>query len=219
MFGKKKEEEWEFIGSDDYFQKEKYGQIADEEYRNKQRTSPEYLSQKFKSYLEDGEEILFTIGGVNNKKKTTGLRITVAVFLIGFILSFLLDFVAESPPWILEALSMFFSAVSLPILIMSGLVLYIRHVTNYSPNTNYVITSERILSDRYNMFNSIYFRNIMSVEAKVTGETMGNISVKYMDRPQSSRTCTIYDVQDPFGVKEIIDNAIEKFKADEARGR
>lgn len=69
MFGKKKEEEWEYIGTENYFQKDNYGKVTDEEYWHKEHTSTDYLTELFKPYLMPDEEILCVIGGGKGKTK------------------------------------------------------------------------------------------------------------------------------------------------------
>ena len=220
MFGKKKEEEWEYI--EQYFQKDNYGQVADEEYWHREHTSTEYLTEIFKPYLMEGEQILCVIGGGKgktndffesgkNQRKLKSIKIAVAAFFIVSLAVFLISFFIDSISGLFMLLFFALFTVGIPCAMIGGITaLIIWAVTAGNKGVNYAITDRRIIYQGYGQMKVISFAHITSTKANAKSLTL---RLSMYEGVKTNMIYVIPNVGDPLRVKYILDQAIEKYKS------
>ena len=215
MFGKKKEE-WEHIGTENYFQNED----CYEEYNEKIRPTTEYLTGIFKPYLYKDEQILCVFGNGEadgyldeDKLKRNALKalmITAPSCIAVFAFVYLID----GWPRNLLAFFIMFLITGIPTIAFLTIFLYVA-MSSSSIKANYAVTNKRILAMVQNEWQEISLTNV--VETRVR-KKQGSIIVTSKADGRMDRM-GIFHVSDPVVAKNLIDDIIEKCKAAEAQGR
>jgi hypothetical protein len=233
MFGKKKEEEWEFIGTENYFQKDNYGKVADEEYWHKEHTSTDYITEMFKPHLKKNEQILCVVGSgkgdiddpfksgkaIKAKYKANKFKITILIiYIVGIILCVLLSqtvFVDYIETFVFLIV---FGSISFLI------ALFLAEVCTRSSNTvkhvNYAITDQRILSIRYKELWQLSLKAVTDTFIYLNSDNTGKLVInacRDLGRP-TSYTYSIPNVNEPYRVKAILDDAVAKYKSNLNQG-
>lgn len=222
MFGKKKEEEWEYI--EQYFQKDNYGQVADDEYWQRENIKTDDLIEIFKPYLLDGEQILCVIGGGKGKTKNffeSGKNqrkfiiyrcITIIALIFIFSLFFLVLF-SDNNALFFKLLKIFMFGVPAAAFITS-IVFVIKGACSGVKGLNYAITDKRIISDGFGELTYLSLGDITSTSASVSSGSKGKLTVranKYKGQTVLY-ILVIPDVNEPYRVKNILDKAIADYK-------
>ena len=229
MFGKKKDEEWEYIG--DYYQNQSsYDGIDPKTAEFKAKTDTDYLNDLFKPFLKQDEQILCVIGGgkgdarnplENEKAKKAGKKVKMissvlsALFVLGSVLLIFgkgkLAFTG-----LLAVLPFMLCSSVIPIILLAAVIaIIIWALSSGNKGVNYAITDRRLISYGYGNYNEISLKDIVSTNAHVGRGTTGSITLKatrYNGAP-AFMTMIIPKVNEPLRVKYILDNAIEKYKA------
>ena len=80
---------------------------------------------------------------------------------------------------------------------------------------NYAITDKRIISDGYGQINTLSLKDITSTSASVTSGIKGKLTIVANRCEGKSMTyiLVIPNINNPYHVKDIIDQAIEEYKA------
>jgi uncharacterized protein YqhQ len=121
----------------------------------------------------------------------------IVVFLIGLL-------VVDLASLMQKVLVVFLIAVIVTLLIWA--------VRNGSKNMSYAITDRRILTYGYSQFNEIRFENIQKTKAVVSLENKGRIITNGLPL-----VYIMPGVEDPYRVKYILDDAIEKYKSNQSQ--
>ena len=220
MFGKKKDEEWEYI--EQYFQKDNYGQVADEEYWEREHKSTAYLMELFRPYLKRDEQVLCVIGGGKgktndifesgkNQRKIKGVKIAGAAFFIVSLAVFFISFFIDSISGLFMLLFILLFTVGIPCAMIGGITaLIIWAVTVGNKGFNYAITDRRIISHGYGEMKVISFDHIKSTSANAKSITL---RLSMYEGVKTNMIYVLPNVGDPLRVKYILDQAIEKYKA------
>ena len=210
MFEKKDE----YDGFGNYSQSNDYGYNPG--------TSTEDIKRIFQPFLEEGEEILWSMcngnayaqsPAENDKFQSTVKKMAKAKIMIfvvaliaallmfcGGLMSFLVGiFVISIISLIEKALIFFLIAVIVTLIIWA--------VKNGSQNVCYAITDRRIIMYGYSQFQQVRFESIQKTKAVIISENKGRIVATGMPM-----IFIMSGVEDPFRVKYILDNAIEKYK-------
>ena len=236
MFGRKRDEEdFEYIGN--VFDKDEYGKLIDEEDVPYENISDEYVESLFTPYLFEGEEILCVINGgskefvspgdklmVKSFFKSFGIVSTVisALFVVGVLLG-----VWGGSSTIVKSLLMLLPFmlidILLPVAIITAIVTVIRWNLSTKPKgLHFAVTNRRIIGYGYKFMKSFSLGDIREIKAKVKKEknNTGRITVYSViyDEVKTYWTFVIPRVKDPLRVKYILDQAIEKYKANQYQG-
>ncbi|SFW51263.1 hypothetical protein [Ruminococcus flavefaciens] len=229
MFGKKKEEDWEYISAEDYFDENEYGRIMTEEEKRekaiKANTDTEYLKNLFRPNLMFDEQLLCVIGGgkgktedplesgKNQRKLIKNNYITIAIVIFIFALTLYVIFCNASSLIVEILLLLMFG---FPAAVVIGVIVTVIESLNSDVNgVNYAITDKRIISDGYGQVKTLSLGDITSTSASITSGSKGKITVKANRYEGRSMLfiLVISNVNEPFRVKHILDNAIENYKA------
>lgn len=209
-----------FDKKDEYDGFGNYGQSDD--YGHNPVTGTEDVKSIFQPFLEGNEEILWSMcngnpyaqspsesdkfqGAVRKMAKAKIIIFVVALIVallmfFGGVMSILIGiFVISVVSLIEKALIFFLIAVIVTLLIWA--------VRNGSKNMSYAITDRRILTYGYSQFNEVRFENIKKTKAVVSSENKGRIVTNGLPL-----VFIMPGVEDPYRVKYILDNAIEKYK-------
>ena len=228
MFGKKKEEEWEYISAEDYFDENEYGRILTEEKKQeiiKETTSTDFLEELFRPFLLKNEQILCVIGGGKDdpvtpfedskyEKVVERLSILKRILDIAFLIGVVILFISGN---------IILIALVILLVILSGILKFIVPVIGSTAalagavdtapqEMNYAVTDRRVLIYGYQILKQIDLRDIFDVKATVVSGDTGKVTVKAgkVDGQSVLAIFTFPKVKEPFRVKYIIDKAIEK---------
>ncbi len=230
MFGKKKEENWEYIGTEGYFQKENYGQVADDESRYKEYSSNDYILEMFKPYLKRNEKVVCVVGSGKGDKedplksdkamkvryKAYILRIAILVlFIIGVILC-----AALARPDIIAGFTVSVLFCSMPLVVIGFIIFLLIYSAKSRDEVNYAITDQRVLFIQYKNLQQFSLKTITDTIVYQNSDNTGKIVIKAcrdLGMPTNYRY-VIPKVNDPYRVKAIIDDAVAKYKSNLSQG-
>ena len=190
-------------------------------------TDHEDAKHIFQPFLEEGEEILWsmchgnpyaqsptdsdelknTVRKMRNTKKIIFLVALIGVLLVifGNIVVFLIGLLVSVVASLMQKVLVFF-------LIVVVVTLLIWAFRNNGKNISYAITDRRILQFGYSYFNEVRFENIQKTKAVIRHENEGEIITNGMPL-----IYIMQGVEDPYRVKYILDDAIEKYKRDKSQ--
>ena len=190
MFGKKKEEEYSYIGDN-------YNDAAS-------------LLQPF---LKKGEQILYATGDGNsnesiieklNQLEDTKIGKVIAAahmaLLFGGVLVCMLGH---------QMIGMLMIALFILIPIVGFIVLLIMYCAK-PPSANYAITDKRVISMIGTFWDEIALKDVS--ETSVRGRNMIIVRRKIYSDDDTVCYLAIYKVHDPFGVKQMLDEAVRMAK-------
>ena len=224
MFGKKKEEEYEYIGN--VFDKDEYGKLIDEEDVPYENISDEYVEGLVTPCLSEDEEILCVINGGSKKLETSdsipalkkflkGFGIAGAVVVAFFVVGVLLA-TSGAVIGLLLCVPFVLFDVMLPFVIVTVIVIVFK-CNRISKGLHYAVTNKRIIGYGYQFMKSVSLGDIRYTKAKVKKEknNIGKITVSAVvyEEVKTYWVFTIPRVKDPLRVKYMIDQAIERYKA------
>ena len=225
MFGKKKEEEWEYI--EQYFQKDNYGQIADEESMHRERSANDFLEEMFRPHLKRNEKILCVIGsGCGDKDdplespkilklKYEAYKTKIAVLIL-FIIGIILCVALAKPDIIAGFVGTFFSMLicSFPLLILALIIFGITLGSKGNKEANYAITDQRLLKVQYKELKQLSLKTVTDTFVQMNSDNTGKLIIKAcrdLGKP-TNYTYSIPRVNDPYRVKAILDEAVKNYK-------
>ena len=224
MFGRKKDEEWEY--TDQYFREENYGQAADKEYRYQGYTSTDQLMALFRPHLMSDEKVLCLIGGgkgnaaspfeiINEKKIAKKMIIAFFAAVIVFFIVVLLSVLGSGSSKVVDAVFLIFFLIGfavVPVAIMVGVVILIVWAANGGGGSDYAVTDKRLLLLWRGTVSQISLNEVNNVTADVSGRS---VSVTARQYGSSRGNCywKIPNVNDPQRVKSIIDEAVRNYQA------
>ena len=232
MFGKEneKEEDWEYISAEDYFDENEYGRIMTEKDKKekviKNNSNTEFLEELFRPHLMRDEQLLCVIGSgkgdnespfENEKSQKVGKKIAivrnvlVSMFIIGVLLAV---FGKQGLIGTFMILPLIIISYLLPVVLVVGVALLIIWGIKGAPKSmNYAVTNKRIISYGYQYFQSIRLREITDVSVRMKDNNTGKITVRAKGTGIDSSLYSILNipsVNDPFRVKMIIEKAKEE---------
>ena len=224
MFGRKKDE---YDGFGNYHQSDDYGEADtgyDAEYKN---DDPKQIIQPF---LAEGEDILWLMcngdpvnqnSSESDKTKNAVNKFSKAFKIIPYIIIIsILVFIfgdEEIPilgPIVLK-IAMLVQVGDL-IVLPAAVVIFIIWVVKKAPkNMCHAITDRRIISYGYSQLQEILLNDVTSTKAHANSRNKGRIIIRAngSQRANTIVTLVIPGVEDPYMVKEILDQAVEKCKA------
>ena len=225
VFGKKKEEDWEYV--EQYFQKDNYGQVADKEYWHKEHSSTDYLEELFRPHLKRDEQILCVIGSGQGdlgnplespkamKLKYKSYKAKIAILVL-FIIGIILCTIFARPDIIGGFVTTFFSVLicSFPLLILALIIVGITLGSKGNKEANYAITDQRLLKVQYKELKQLSLKTVTDTFVQMNSDNTGKLIIKAcrdLGSP-TNYTYTIPKVNDPYRVKAILDEAVQKHK-------
>ena len=193
-----------------------------DDYGHNPVTGTEDVKSIFQPFLEENEEILWSMcngnpyaqspaesdkfqGAVRKMAKAKIIIFVVALIvallmLFGGVMSILIGIFVISVVSLIEKAFIFFL-----IAVIVTLIIWV--VRNGSKNVFYAITDRRILIFGYSEFQEERFEDIQETKAVISRENKGRIVINKI-----SEIYIMLGVEDPYRVKYILDNAIEKYK-------
>ncbi|MBQ6035523.1 MAG: hypothetical protein IJL33_08490 [Ruminococcus sp.] len=228
MFGKKKEEDWEYISAENYFDENENSRILTEEEKQeiiKETTSTDFLEELFRPFLLKNEQILCVIGGGKGdpvtpfedpkyEKVGEGLSILkrivkIAPFIGAVILLISGNIILIALGFLLIILSGILNVI-VPVIGATATLAW--GIDTAPQEMNYAVTDRRVLIYGYQILKQIDLRDIFDVKATVVSGDTGRVTVKAgkVDGQSVLAIFTFPKVKEPFRVKYIIDKAIEK---------
>ena len=225
MFGRKKDEGSEHFG--DYYQEDNYGKADtgyDAEYRN---DDPKQIIQPF---LAEGEDILWLMcngdpvnqnSSESDKTKNAVNKFSKAFKIIPYIIiiSILVFIFGDEQIPILGPIVLKIAIlvqVGYFIVFPAAVVIFIIWAIKKAPkNMCHAITDRRIISYGYSQLQEILLNDVTSTKAHANSRNKGRVVIRAngSQRANTIVTLVIPGVEDPYMVKEILDQAVEKCKA------
>jgi len=226
MFGKNKDEETEYIN--DYGNSDCFANSVDEE----------GLKELFRPYLEEDEEILYVKGSGNfnapkpfesEKFLDTGnkfnkiKKIITIFFIVGFVISLLGSGVLTAIGAAMILPGIIFSGL-LPVFIIASVIfIFVKCFKSYDNNANYAITNRRIINYSYGQWQEMSYSDVFDTSARITSGNKGEVAMKAKringgEEYLAYVVWTIKNVEDPLRVKYMLDQAIDKYKANNYQG-
>lgn len=223
MFGKKKEEEWEYIGDNYHLNDD--GEV---EQKNNAEANTDELKELFRPYLDEDEQILWVMGNGNAhaqhpiesekaRKVSNVVKFTMVLFVVGILITMVgngliivIGLLMVVPYFLIGKLGPF-------VIIALVVIIIIRLVKKGDKNLNYAITDRRIITFAYSYWAELSFNDITDTKVHAGKGNVGRITLK-ATRFEGNRGNLIFiipNVYDPYRVKYILDKAIEKFKTDQ----
>ena len=211
MFGKKDE----YDGFGGYDESNNYGYNPG--------TSTDELKRIFQPFLEEGEEILWSMCNGNayaqnplesdNSKRANYRIIIISVF----VFACLLFFVGGLKSSTLSSFIFFFASKMMDaikfLLIGAGVTFLIWALRSENrKNMCYAITDRRIVTYAYSQFTEVRFENIQKTKAVISSENRGKIITNGLPL-----IFVMSGVEDPYRVKYLLDSAIEEYKRDHSQ--
>ena len=223
MFGKKKEEEWNYIG--DYYNSDN---------KRKPASGQDETVSGFKPELMEGEQIICirdggpgkitTVMDVFEDPQKAGIvqkvaKIVIGLFIAGFIIDFFFFFLFGSIVGLYMMLPFIISNVLIPIIIVGIIAITVIQIYAKRNNgKNYFITDRRIMSFGVDYWQQIPLEDVVGTKASLGKDGYyGNLTVKAIV-DQNTHECATYEIPgiaDPLNVKNMLDQAIEKCKANQ----
>ena len=217
MFGKKDE----YDGFGNYRQSDDYGY--------NQGTNTDDAKRIFQPFLEEGEVILWSMCSGNGNasaqfhaesdepqssaremqyaKLISAIKTPIGVILLIFV-SVILSLIAM---FLFCFASVMMHILKL-ILLAAVMTLLIWAAVKGGKNMSYAITDRRILQFGYSYFSEVRFENIQKTKAVTSSENKGKIITNGIPL-----VYIMLGVEDPYRVKYILDDAIEKYKRDQSQ--
>jgi hypothetical protein len=218
MFGKKKDEEWEYIG-DNFGEQDKDAQI-------KLYTDPDYVKSIFQPFLEEDEKILWCMGGgkgnkqnpLESKKGKSLLnkydivtKVIPFIVILGTLLMALGKSNGTKVLGFLIFLPVLLISSYLPkIMILIAVCFIIWALTSGKKAVNFAITDRRVVIYGYNQWIEAKFDDIVETSVTLKRGKKGRIDIKLTE---ATEDIFLWGVEDPFRVKYLLDKAIEEYYA------
>ena len=155
----------------------------------------------------DSDKLQSTVRKMKNTKK-----IIFFVALIGALMIFFGNIVVFLIGLLVAFTASLMHKVLVFLLIAVVATLLIWAFRNGSKNISYAITDRRILQFGYSYFNDVRFENIQKTKAVIRSGNKGRIITNGMPM-----IYIMLGVEDPYRVKYILDDAIEKYKQDKSQ--
>lgn len=209
MFGKKDE----YDGFGNYRQSDDYGY--------NQGTNTDDAKRIFQPFLEEGEVILWSMCSGNGNasaqfpaesdepqssaremqyaKLISAIKTPIGVILLIFV-SLTLSFIGV----FLFCFASVIMNVLMFILVAAVLVLLIWYAEKGNKNVSYAITDRRLVKYAYSQFNELRLEDIKKTKVVIGNENKGKVIATGL-----ILQVIIPDVEDPYSVKNILDNAID----------
>ena len=220
MFGKKKEkdESMAYYGDESYFQNQSFDQSIYEESNGEKRVSTAYLTSIFEPYLHKDEKILCVFGngrkdgGLNDGRSKRNALKALMIAAPSCIAAYILVYLISGMPKELICFLLLFIFLCMPAIAVVTLIIWVA-MNSSSIIANYAVTNKRILAIMQNEWQQISLNDVVCTRIyKMERAIM--VTTKVGGRMNNM---AIYYVGDPVAAKRILDDAIEKCKAAEAR--
>lgn len=218
MFGKKKDEDWEYIGNT-------FGE-SDKEAQTKLFTDPDYVKSIFQPFLEEDEQILWCMGGgkgnkenpLESKKGKSLLKkydilskAIPAIVILGVLIMIFgksngtrfLGFLIFLPVLLITS---YFPIIM--ILIAVGFIIWA--LTSGKKAMNFAITDRRVVVYGYSQWLETRFDDIVETSVSLKKGKKGRIDIKVQ---QAGEDMFLWGVEDPYRVKYLLDKAMEDYYA------
>lgn len=181
-----------------------------QEYSSRPKTKNEYITELFEPYLYKEEQILCVAGNgdveggygtpASEKKMLKALLIAAPICIAGFALGVL----SGNLPRDMTAILVLFVFLGLPGIIVFSVIIWLA-LGGLSGSANYAVTNKRVLAMVQENWQEISLK-----EVKKTAVQSGIVAVT----SEYGAYLGIYYASDPLRVKAILDEAVQKCKAD-----